>query len=299
MDLLALADFNLVARHGGFGRAARATGRPKATLSRHVAQLEDSLETRLFERGARSPRLTQEGRVLHERTAALLGEIDGVAAEVASGGAGRPRGHLRISVPVLFAQAAMGKLAAGFGLLYPDVRLEATAEDRAVDLVEEDYELAIRVNPHPDQELVGRCFLRDHFAVVAAPGVARPAGDEPVRAVMLGSANLSLPWRAVKDGAAFTLVPDPVLRVASLLMVRDAVRAGAGVALLPVSLVGGDLARGRLTHWGDAEGRAVELWALHTSRRLPSARVSAFLAYLARAFPSGTPEELAAFVDGG
>src|SRR5690606_31517577 len=61
MDLLALTDFNLVARHGGFGRAARAAGRPKATLSRRVAELEASLDLRLFERGARNIKLTEEG----------------------------------------------------------------------------------------------------------------------------------------------------------------------------------------------------------------------------------------------
>ncbi|HBI70280.1 MAG TPA: LysR family transcriptional regulator, partial [Massilia sp.] len=85
MDLHALADFNLVARHGGFGRAARASGRPKATLSRRVAELESSLGVRLLERGARVLKLTQEGQALFERTAALLGEIDEAAADVASG----------------------------------------------------------------------------------------------------------------------------------------------------------------------------------------------------------------------
>ena len=72
MDLLALADFNLVARHGGFGRAARASGRPKATLSRRVSELESSLDVRLFERGTRTLKLTQEGRALYERTGSLL-----------------------------------------------------------------------------------------------------------------------------------------------------------------------------------------------------------------------------------
>src|SRR5689334_9961954 len=113
MDLLALADFNLVARHGGFGRAARATGRPKATLSRRVAELESSLSLRLFERGPRAVKLTEEGRALHERAGALLAELDETAAAIASGG-GKPRGHLRISAPLLFAQIAMGKLAAEF-----------------------------------------------------------------------------------------------------------------------------------------------------------------------------------------
>ncbi|SES47632.1 LysR family transcriptional regulator, partial [Rhizobium sp. NFR03] len=72
MDLLALTDFNLVARHRGFGKAARATGRPKATLSRRVTELEGALQLRLFERGARTLKLTEEGRALYERTAILL-----------------------------------------------------------------------------------------------------------------------------------------------------------------------------------------------------------------------------------
>ncbi|RYE55237.1 MAG: LysR family transcriptional regulator, partial [Hyphomicrobiales bacterium] len=70
MDFLALADFNLVARHGGFGKAARETGRPKATLSRRVSELEGSLQLRLFERGGRALKLTEEGRALYERTGA-------------------------------------------------------------------------------------------------------------------------------------------------------------------------------------------------------------------------------------
>ena len=146
MDLLALVDFNLVARHGGFGRAARATGRPKATLSRRVAELESSLELRLFERGARVLKLTEEGRALHERTARLLLEVDETAAAIASG-ADRPRGLLRISAPLLFCQIAMGRLAAEFAVKHPDVRLEVTTEDRAVDMVEEGYDPAYGARP--------------------------------------------------------------------------------------------------------------------------------------------------------
>ena len=84
MDLLALADFNLVARHEGFGRAARASGRPKATLSRRVAELEASLDLRLFERGGRALKLTEEGRALFERTGALLTDLEETTAAIAS-----------------------------------------------------------------------------------------------------------------------------------------------------------------------------------------------------------------------
>src|SRR3954466_9780718 len=140
MDLLALADFNLVARHAGFGRAARATGRPKATLSRRVAELEAALALRLFERGGRALKLTEEGRALYERTSALLSELDDTAAAIASGSSSA-RGKLRMSAPQLFSHVAMGRIAAGFALKYPEVRLEVTTDDRPVDLVEEGYDL--------------------------------------------------------------------------------------------------------------------------------------------------------------
>jgi DNA-binding transcriptional LysR family regulator len=96
-------------------------------------------------------------------------------------------------------------------------------------------------------------------------------------------------------GAA-SIAIDPVLSMSSLVMVRDAVLVGAGAARLPVSLVSHDLAAGRLVHWGDVDGPEIVLWTLYPSRRLLSARVSAFLQCLKEAFPRGTPDELAAFV---
>jgi DNA-binding transcriptional LysR family regulator len=295
MDLLALVDFNLVARHGGFGRAARATGRPKATLSRRVADLEDSLDLRLFERGARILKLTQEGQALFERTGALLGEIDETAAAIASGG-GTPRGKLRISAPLLFSQTAMGKLAAAFAKKYPEVRLEVTTDDRTVDLIEEGYDLVIRVNPDPDESLVGRIFLRDRLVVVASPTLARPEGDAAAPAVVRGGSGRTSAWDVTTPAGKTSIAVDPVLSLSSLVMVRDAVRAGVGAALLPISLVSGDLNAGQLVKWGDVEGPDIALWTLYPSRRLLSARVTAFLDHLKESFPQGTPEELAAYL---
>ena len=295
MDLLALVDFNLVARHGGFGRAARASGRPKATLSRRVAELESSLGLRLFERGARMLKLTEEGQALHARTGVLLTEIDEVAAAISLGGE-QVRGRLKISAPMLFSQAAMGKLAAGFALKYPDVRLEVTSEDRPVDMVEEGHDLVIRVNPDPDESLIGRIFLRDRLVVVAKPGLARPGNGGAVPAVVRGVNGDATSWKVVGPQGANSIAVEPVLRLASLFMVRDAARLGVGAARLPLSLVSHDLAAGSLVSWGDVDGPGTELWALYPSRRLLSARVSAFLAYLKEAFPNGTPDELAAYI---
>jgi DNA-binding transcriptional LysR family regulator len=295
MDLLALADFNLVARHGGFGRAARAAGRPKATLSRRVAELEASLDLRLIERGGRALKLTQEGRALYERTGALLTELDETAAAIASGG-DQPRGRLRISAPLLFAQTAMGKLAAAFALRYPQVRLEVTTEDRTVDMVEEGFDLVIRVNPDPDQSLVGRIFLRGRMVVVASPALDRPKDGSRVPAVVRSAGDQPAGWDMTTPNGPSRIAIDPILRLSSLIMIRDAVRTGVGAARLPVSLVTHDLAAGTLAHWGDVNGPEIALWTLYPSRRLLSARVSAFLDHLRDAFPRGTPDELAAYI---
>lgn len=294
MDLVALADFNLVARHGGFGKAARASGRPKATLSRRVTELEAALSLRLFERGTHSLKLTEEGRALHERAAALLTELDETVAAIASG-ADKPRGRLRISAPLLLSQTAMGKIAAGFALKYPDVKLEITTEDRAVDMVEEGYDLVIRVNPDPDETLVGRAFLHDRLVVVASPNLVRPADGGLVPGVVRGRADQQS-WKMKTSDEVRNIIIEPVLALSSLIMVRDAVRAGVGAARLPISLVANDLATGTLVQWGEIASSDISLWILYPSRRLMSARVSAFIDFLKAAFPNGSPEELAAYV---
>lgn len=296
MDLLALADFNLVARHGGFGRAARAADRPKATLSRRVAELEASLGVRLFERGSHALKLTQEGRALFERTDTLLVELGEATTAIAAGGE-TPRGRLRISAPLLFSQTAMGKLSAQFAMRYPQVRLEVTTEDRPVDMVEEGYDLVIRVNPDPAEHLIGRILLRDRLVAVARPELQRPTAGASAPAVVRLSSNQS-GWDLLTPEGEVRVAIDPILRLGSLIMIRDAVRTGIGAAVLPLSLVAGDLRSGALVQWGDGKGPPIEIWALYPSRRLLSVRVQAFLDFLKQAFPLGQPEELAAYIKG-
>ena len=94
-------------------------------------------------------------------------------------------------------------------------------------------------------------------------------------------------WRVRMDGEVVTLSPEPVLRLSSLLMIRDAVLAGAGAALLPRSVVGGAASAGALACWGVADAEPVAIWALHLSRRLVNNAVTAFIGCLAAAFPEG------------
>lgn len=287
MDLNALVDFHLVATHGGFGRASRASRRSKATLSRRVADLEEQLGVRLIERGAKGLVLTDAGQRLLGRTEGPMQEVTDAMAAVREG-MDQVAGRLRIAAPQLFAQLAMGPLAAEFQRLHPAVMLDVVAEDRLVDLVEERFDVAIRPNPRPDSALVGRSFAHDRLVVVAAPTLPRPAAAAapvPVPA-LVNAFNEGDTWTL--DDGPLVLAPQPVLRLSSLLMLRDAALAGAGVTLVPESIVWRHLASGELVRWGAVPGREVALWVLHTSRRLASPKVKAFVEFLATRYPDGT-----------
>ncbi|MFW2829551.1 LysR family transcriptional regulator [Sphingomonas sp. ID0503] len=296
MDLVALADFNLVARHGGFSKAAREANRPKATLSRRVAEFEAALGLRLFERGGRDLKLTEEGRALYERSAKLLTDLDETVTAIASGGE-TPRGHMKISAPLLFCQIAMGEVAARFAAAYPEVQLEVITEDRAVNMVEEGVDLVIRINPSADANLVGRVFLRDYQVVVAPPGLKRPSARKAVPAIVRSTDWKQTSWRLRHGGDGIEKVDiEPILSLSSLVMVRDALRDANAAAALPYSLVHNEVERGDLVLWGELDAPRTELWALYPSRRLLSSRVSAFLDHLKAIFPTGSADELAAFV---
>ena len=289
MDLTALEDFNLVVAHGGFGRANRASGRPKATLSRRVSELEESLGVRLIERGGHVLHLTEEGRALHERTVGLMAELTEAGEAVASQ-APVPRGRLRVSAPVVFSHVVLAGIGARFALTHPLVQLEIVANDRVVDPVEEGYDLVIRVDPAKDDRLAGRPILEDQRLIVARPEVPRPDvsadAQVPVAAVVMTTLLPGTVWRMQREGGgACTLAPEPILRVSSLLMVRQAVLAGVGAALLPKLLVAEDIEAGRLICWGIEDSPGVEIWALYRSRRLLSAKVRAFVDALVDALP--------------
>jgi DNA-binding transcriptional LysR family regulator len=286
MDLNALVDFALVAANGGLGKASRASGKSKATLSRRIAELEEQLGVRLLERGARGLKLTEAGERLMARTEGPMHEV-AEAMTAAREGMAAPRGKLRIASPVLFSQLEMGRICAEFCAAYPEVTIEAVAEDRMVDLVEEQFDVAIRINPSPDSNLVGRCFATDKLVVVAAPSVPEPSPGavRPVHGIVFSTFQ---PTHWTLDGGRLVLDPIPRLKLSSFLMIRDAAVNGAGAALLPQSIAWGPLTRGELVQWGIVSGVEAALWVLHTSRRLPSPKVRAFVEFICERYPKGS-----------
>ncbi|MCR6476049.1 LysR substrate-binding domain-containing protein [Variovorax sp. ZS18.2.2] len=286
MDLNALSDFALVAMNGGLGKASRASGRSKATLSRRIADLEEQLGVRLIERSARGLKLTEAGQMLMDRTEGPMHEVVD-AMTSAREGLSVPRGRLRIASPVLFSQLAMGGISAEFCTAYPEVSCEVVADDRLVDLVEEQFDAAIRINPSPDSSLVGRCFAKDRLVVVAAPSVPMPKPGKVSPVLGIVSTSFQAGNWTLDDGR-LVLEPIPRLRLSSFLMIRDAAIAGAGVALMPQSIAWNQLTRGELVQWGMVSGVEVALWVLHTSRRLPAPKVRAFVEFMCERYPQGS-----------
>ncbi|MGU3311370.1 LysR family transcriptional regulator [Acinetobacter sp. M5A5_2a] len=283
MNLNALSDFILVATHEGLGRASRVSGIPKATLSRRIADLEEQLGVRLIERSARGLKLTEAGQQLMSRTEILMLEVAEAMTSV-SDGISTPRGRLRIAAPVLFSQLTMGRIGAEFCAAYPEIEIEVVAEDRLVDIIEEQFDVAIRINPSPDSNLVGRCFAKDKLVVVAAPEITKPQSGA-IRQVPSIVTTSFQPTHWKLDEGELILEPIPKLRFSSLLMVREAAIAGGGAALIPHSIAWNQIARGELVQWGALSGVERSLWVLHTSRRLAAPKVRAFVDFICARYP--------------
>ena len=284
MDIDALSDFRLVALHGGFGKASRASGRPKATLSKRVIDLEASLGVRLFDRASHSLQLTEEGRRLYVFADELDDAINHVRDEL-SASTTQPRGKIRVAAPSLFTYLAMGDFVASFLSAYPEIEIEAVIVEPQNEPAAEIFDLLIRVNPPPSSELVGRIFGRDTVRVVGSPQAVAsidPGSDGTcsVPAVAPTGTTKVGPWEIERDGARIQLLADIKLHLPSRLVMRDAVCAGFGLAELPAGLIVEDVREGRLIDLGPAPYPDVELWVLYPSRRLLSRRVSIFVSFL-------------------
>lgn len=287
MDINALKDFHLIAASGGIGAASRASGKPKATLSRRLTDLEASLGVRLIERGGQRLQITEAGERLLSRTVGAIRDID-EAVESTREASANPSGWLRIAAPLLFSQLALGKLLAEFRRRYPRIHIDVIAENRMSDLVDEHFDVAIRINPHKNSALVGRLFARDRLVLAAIPAFEMPVGDAQnapeIPAIVMSTYSDGEVWSV--QGGQRRFVPQPVMRLSSLLTVRDATLAGAGAAMLPQSIISQQLEKGELVCWGEAD-TLTELWVLHTSRRLQSPKVKAFVEFICEQYPTG------------
>ncbi len=287
MNMNALQDFISVITHGSFSAASRATMTPKASISRRIRQLEDELQTRLFERTNTGFTLTAEGTLLFERIKPLVNELNDIKTDMMEQ-TGSPSGKLRISVPPVIAFDTLGKLAARYRELYPLVELELIADSRLVDPIREGFDAVIRVNPMADEEMIGIKIFKETLIFVASPQYREQlASGDPL--TELPFISIGTHWKpnqisTVLEGEPRHFNVNTELYISSPFITRSTLISGVGSALLPEALVADDIKAGRLLHLGVSEQPELILWCLYPSRRYVTGRLRAFIDLLKEIF---------------
>lgn len=282
--LIGLETFVAVARAGTITRAAERLGVSKSVASERLAALEAQLGVALIARTTRASTLTEAGERLLVRAEAILGDIDEAVAEVAQGTA-RLAGRLRVAAPQSFGLTVLRDVVTGFARDHPDVALELDLSDREADLVEDGFDLALRIGKLPDSSMIARRLTRIHHVVVAAPAFWRAHGVPqtpdalaalPCMAYARGGRPRPLRWTA-PDGSTGEAEPRPSLVTTSGFMMAAGAEAGLGFAVLPGFLAQDGLDRGALEAvltdhaWSD-----VALHVVYPPTRRPTARARAF-----------------------
>lgn len=280
LPLDALGVFEAVVRLGSFTAAADELGLAKSTVSGRVSSLEDQLGARLLQRTTRSLRPTEEGARLHAHCQRMVAEAK-AAVEAVHAAAEEPVGTLRVTCPRLFGYAFLGSVISEYLRRHPRADVQLHLSERSTALVEEGFDLALRIGAPAESSLVVRRLGAAAMCFVAAPayiaraGAVEELGDHDVIAVSRGG---PVAW-PLRDGDAVQAVPmKGRLQVNSLVVARASALDGVGIAFLPRFLVRDDLASGALVEV--LEGRApppMPICALYPSRRQLAPRVRAFL----------------------
>ncbi len=276
---------------GSFVGAADALGMSKAAVSRHVSDLEQRLGVRLMQRTTRKLSLTQEGEVFLARCRDILASIEESEAELSTRAASAT-GLLKVSVPVSFATKHLAPLWSDFLAAHPRLTLDVHLADRVVDLVDEGFDLAVRIAHLPDSSLVSRKLAATRLVLCAAPSYLRRRGtpmhpdDLPAHDV-IGYSLLSTPGQWLlqgPDGPVTVKIRPRLWTNNGDTSVAAAVR-GAGIDLQPTFLIADELADGRLVQVLPA-WQAVELgiYAVYPSRKFVLPKVRALVNFLAGAF---------------
>ncbi len=287
--------FVAVVRAGSYVKAAERQETSKAVLSRQVLELETRLGTRLLNRTTRRLSLTETGAAYFERCVQILDDLR--EADAAAGATtATARGRLRINAPLTFGNLHLAPLWGEFLKLHPAVELDITLTDRVVDLVEEGFDLAVRIAPTgrlPSSSLVARTIADDRIVLCASPGYLRGAPALTHLADLAAHAVMVYAWWSGgdtwqfsgADGATADVTVRPRLRTNSGDTCRAAALADQGVIYQPAFLVGPDLRAGRLVELlSDWRGPTLDIHAVYPSRTHLSGKVRAMVDFLAQAF---------------
>lgn len=301
---LEMQTFVAVADAGSFVGAADGLAMSKAAVSRHVGLLEARLGVRLLHRTTRRLSLTEEGQLFHERCKELLAALgeaeDEVTARTASAS-----GLLRINAPVTFGIRHLAPLWGRFKAQHPALRLDITLSDRLVDLVEEGYDLAIRIAALPNSTLVSRRLSSTRLILCASPAYLAARGAPRHPADLADHAVIAYSYWSGKDEWVFEgpngpagVLTRPSIHTNSGDTCLAAALADQGIIWQPDFLVADDVAAGRLVELMPAY-RSVELgiYAVYPTRKHVAPKVRLLIDFLAQALahrPSPAPADPAA-----
>ena len=283
--------FVAVADAGSFVRAAEALNVSKAAVSRYMAELETRLGVRLLHRTTRRLSLTPEGEVFLARCRELLGGVDEAEAEITSR-SGEASGLLRINVPFSFGLLHLAPLWPEFMAQHPRVTLDVTLADRLVDLVEEGFDMAVRIARLPNSSLVSRPLTSTRLVLCASPAYLRERGrpshpSELATHDVLAYSLFSMgdQWEFTGPEGVVSSKVTPRMRTNSGDTCRIAALRHQGIVLQPTFLVGPDLLAGTLVEVMPA-WRSIELgvFAVYPSRKLLSPKVRLMIEFLVDAF---------------
>ena len=295
MDRLrAFEVFVAVVSRQGFARAAATLDTSPANVTRYIAELEAHLGTRLLNRHSRKLSLTGSGEALYERARAILADVDEAVA-VSTSAALRPQGRLRINAPLSFGLLHLASRWPGFARRYPEVELDVSLIDRVVDVVEEGFDLAIRISRAGSTAHAARKLATSRNVVCASPDYLRGNGTPATPAELAGHACIvyeyvGSEWTLLDvDGRPQTVRVRPAMRTNNGDTAAAAACAGLGIVWQPTFLVGPDLRAGRLVPllpgWRVPD---IDILAVYPSRRHLSAKVRAMIDFLAEEF-AGVP----------
>jgi DNA-binding transcriptional LysR family regulator len=294
-DLNEMVVFERVVREGGFTAAARALGLSKSAVSQKVSRLEARLGARLLQRTTRSVRLTDIGAGYYERCARVVAEAR-EADRWVSGAQLAPRGVLRLTAPHMFGDAFLTPIVRRYLTCHPEVSVDLMLAERVVDLIDEGFDLAVRIGALADSGLVVRTlgYARSIYCASACYLRARGAPETPADladhdCVVVGHA-LEARWpMAGPDGVEPCGVTGR-FAANSLVMGRDAALGDLGVAFLPGFLCDDLIRRGALRLvLAEYAPPTYPICAVYPSSRQLSAKVRAFLDLLAAETASAPP----------
>lgn len=286
--------FIAVAEARSFTQGARKLAVSSAQASKLVARLENRLGARLLNRTTRDVSLTDVGRAYLDRGREVLESFEALEASVRDQDG--PTGTLRISAPISFGASELAPALLEFAAVCPNVALDVALSDRLVNLVEEGFDVAVRIGRLPDSSLVARRLAAVRLVTCAAPGYLARAGTPLTPADLAGhevilDSNMRDPtvWRFGLDSAPREVRVSGRLRFNGAEICAEAAAAGFGITRGPAFALAGALRDGRLVPiLCDQESELIHVHAVYPHARHLAAKVRAFVDFLAKRY-AGEP----------